>query len=141
VASYPIDIHPYKIGEFNPYAAKRFVYTIPFRCLVAYGLGNLLVASRSISATYEAAGSARVVPTTMEEGQAAGVAAVISMENRTSFRQMALSPELVHSLQTTLHAQGAYLLPETVAAAGRLPRGLDHQSGGPTPIAQTPAHR
>src|SRR5579864_5230914 len=41
VASYPIDIHPYKIGEFNPYAPKRFVYTIPFRALVPYGTANL----------------------------------------------------------------------------------------------------
>jgi hypothetical protein len=141
VASYPIDLHPYRPGEFNPFAARRYVYTIPLRCLVPYGLGNLLVASRSISATYEAAGSARIVPTTMEEGQAAGLAAVISIDNRTSFRQMALAPELVHSLQATLHAQGAYLLPETLAATGHSSRGLgDHQPPGPTRIAQSPVH-
>ena len=120
VASYPIDLHPYKSGEFNPYAAQRYVYTIPMRALIPVGLDNLLVASRSISATYEAAGSARVVPTTMEEGQAAGVAAVLSIRARTMFPKFSQTPVLVHELQETLTtpAQGAYLLPETVAAAG-----------------------
>ncbi len=120
VASYPIDLHPYKSGEFNPYAAQRYVYTIPMRALIPIGLDNLIVASRSISATYEAAGSARVVPTTMEEGQAAGVAAVLSIRARTMFPKFSQAPALVHELQETLTTptQGAYLLPETVAAAG-----------------------
>ena len=123
VASYPIDLHPYKPGEFNPYAAQRYVYTIPLRSLIPVGVDNLLVASRSISATYEAAGSARVVPTTMEEGQAAGVAAVLSIRARVGFPRFSQAPALVHELQETLTtpAQGAYLLPETVAAAGGTP--------------------
>ncbi len=138
VASYPIDLHPYRPGEFNPFAARRYVYTIPFRALVPHGIGNLVVASRSISATYEAAGSARVVPTTMEEGQAAGAAAVISIDNRLSFRQMALAPDLVHTLQLALHAEGAYLLPETLLAAGQSSRGLgDRQPAVPAPVARS----
>ncbi|HXX37225.1 MAG TPA: FAD-dependent oxidoreductase [bacterium] len=141
VASYPIDLHPYRPGELNPFAARRYVYTIPLRALVPRWIGNLLVASRSISATYEAAGSARVVPTTMEEGQAAGIASVISIDNRVSFNQMALAPDLVHDLQLALHAQGAYLLRETLAAAGHLPHGLgDHQPAAPTSIAPPPTH-
>lgn len=130
VASYPIDLHPYKPGEFNPFAAQRYVYTIPLRSLIPVGLNNLLVASRSISATYEAAGSARVVPTTMEEGQAAGVAAVLSLRAKVSLPQFAQTPALVHELQQTLTSpsQGAYLLPETVAAAG----------GGLTPVSVAP---
>jgi len=117
VASYPIDLHPYRPGEFNPYAAHRYVYTIPLRALVPAGVDNLLVASRSISATYEAAGSARVAPTTMEEGQAAGVAAVLSMRGRLAVPRFTEQPPLVHELQETLYEQGAYLLPETIAAA------------------------
>jgi len=116
VASYPIDLHPYRPGEFNPFAARRYEYTIPLRALVPYGVGNLIVAGRSISASYEAAGSARVVPTTMEEGQAAGAATVLSIQARLTFEQFARSPESVHQLQATLHGQGAYLLPETLAA-------------------------
>jgi hypothetical protein len=117
VASYPIDLHPYKPGEFNPFAAHRYVYTIPLRSLVPVGVTNLLVASRSISATYDAAGSARVVPTTMEEGQAAGAAAVLSLRAKVLFGRFTEDPMLVHDLQQTLADQGAYLLPETLAAA------------------------
>ena len=118
VASYPIDLHPYHPGELNPWSAHRYVYTIPLRALVPHGIDNMLVASRSISASYEAAGSARVVPTTMEEGQAAGAAAVLSIENKELIRRFVDQPSMVHELQTTLQAQGAYLLPETIAAAG-----------------------
>jgi hypothetical protein len=121
VASYPIDIHPYKIGEFNPYAPRRFVYTIPFRSLVPYGTANLLMASRAISATYAAAASCRVVPTTMEEGQAAGLAAALSIERRVSVPQMVEHPELIHDLQAGLHEQGAYLLPDTLTSLGTAP--------------------
>jgi len=127
VASYPIDIHPYKIGEFNPYAPKRFVYTIPFRSLVPYGTANLIMASRSISATYAAAASCRVVPTTMEEGQAAGLAAVLSLERRVSVPQLTAQPSLIHTLQAGLSGQGAYLLPDTLASIGRTtPPWLEH---------------
>ncbi|HEV2280815.1 MAG TPA: FAD-dependent oxidoreductase [bacterium] len=127
VASYPIDIHPYKIGEFNPYAPKRFVYTIPFRSLVPYGTGNLVMASRSISATYAAAASCRVVPTTMEEGQAAGLAAVLSIERRVSIPQLLEQPALIHDLQAGLHGQGAYLLADTLASIGEAsPPWLQH---------------
>jgi hypothetical protein len=147
VASYPIDLHPYRPGEFNPYAAQRYVYTIPLRALIPVRVDNLLVASRSISATYEAAGSARVVPTTMEEGQAAGVAAVLSIRARTTFPRFSQAPALVHELQETLvtPAQGAYLLTETVAAAGGIapPTSVSPSRGttsGPTPIRPPGPH-
>lgn len=121
VANYPIDLHPYRPGELNPYAPVRYTYTIPLRSLVPVGVVNLLVASRSISASYEAAGSTRVVPTTMEEGQAAGAAAVLSMREQVSVHQLARNRDLVHELQSALYDQGVYLLPETVAA-------LDHHT-------------
>ncbi len=135
VASYPIDLHPYRPGEFNPYAAYRYVYTIPLRALVPNGLDNLFVAGRSISATYEAAGSARVVPTTMEEGQAVGVAAVLSIRARIAVPRFTEQPPLVHELQETLYAQGAYLLPETVAAASGSSPG---RGTGPTRVLPRP---
>jgi hypothetical protein len=123
VASYPIDVHPYKPDEWNPYAAKRYVYTIPFRALVPRGTANLLMASRSISATYAAAASLRVVPTTMEEGQAAGIAAVVSIQHRVSVPQLAGQPALIYELQAGLHDQGAFLPWQTLTTIGegRLP--------------------
>ncbi len=139
VASYPIDLHPYRPGELNPYAPRRYVYTIPLRSLVPVGVGNLICASRSISASYEAAGSARVAPTTMEEGQAAGAAAVLSMQQRVSFRQLAERPVLVHALQEELHALGAYLPPETLSSLGQVtPPGPEQPSTPAGPSAQTP---
>ncbi|HLW48368.1 MAG TPA: FAD-dependent oxidoreductase [bacterium] len=119
VASYPIDIHPYKPDELNPYAPKRYVYTVPFRALVPRRIANLIMASRSISATYTAAASLRVVPTTMEEGQAAGIAAVISIRRRVSVPQLAERPALIYELQAGLHDQGAFLPSEMPATAGR----------------------
>jgi hypothetical protein len=119
VASYPIDLHPYRPGQMNPYAARRIAYTIPFRSLVPVSVANLLVASRSISASYEAAGSARIAATTMEEGQAAGLAAALSLQARVSFRKMAETPALVHQVQAALYAEGAYLPPETLSSLER----------------------
>ena len=50
-------------------------YDIPFRCLVARGLDNLLVAGRCLSADPDAFASVRVIGPCMLEGQAVGVAA------------------------------------------------------------------
>ena len=118
VASYPIDLHPYQPGEFNAYAPKRYVYTVPFRALVPRGTANLIMASRSISATYAAAASLRVVPTTMEEGQAAGIAAVLSIHHRVSVPQFAEEPALMYELQAGLHEQGAFLPSATLDVIG-----------------------
>jgi len=142
VANYPIDLHPYHPGEVNPYAAARHTYTIPLRALVPLGTGNLLLASRSISASYEAAGSTRVIPTTMEEGQAAGTAAVLSLRDRVLVSRFADTPTLVHELQETLSRAGAYLPAETLAAAqgpdGRTPASATHRASPPLAVPAAP---
>lgn len=109
VASYPIDIHPYYPGWTNRYPRVASEYTLPFRAIVPEGPQNLLVASRALSATSEAHGSARVVPTVMALGQAAGAAAALAASNGWTPRQIAENPALVRTLQGTLIAQGAYL--------------------------------
>lgn len=53
-------------------------YGIPARCLIAQGVSNLTVAGRALSATHEAAGSARGQPVCMATGHAAGVIAALS---------------------------------------------------------------
>ncbi len=111
VASYPIDIHPYRPDWTNPYASVRHVYTIPFRALVPKGIGGLLVASRAFSATSEAAGSARVIPTTMALGHAAGIAAAICAKEGCLPETIVRSASLMRRLQQILIAQGAYLGP------------------------------
>ncbi|MBI2122810.1 MAG: FAD-dependent oxidoreductase [Armatimonadetes bacterium] len=109
VASYPIDIHPYRPTWTSPYALARHVYTIPLKTLVPKDVQGLLVASRSFSATSEAAGSARVIPTTMAMGQAAGVVAAICASAGCTPAAVARTPALVKKVQLTLMKQGAYL--------------------------------
>jgi hypothetical protein len=75
LASYPLDLHPYFVGDENQFAAQRYVYSLPLGSLIPKKINGVFVASRSLSATYSAAGSARVIPITMAMGEAAGVAA------------------------------------------------------------------
>lgn len=109
VASYPIDIHPYTPAWTSPYPPVRNVYTIPLKTLIPRTGEGLLVASRAFSATSEAAGSARVIPTTMALGQAAGVAAALCAKEGCTPQDLARTPALVRKVQEMLLAQGAYL--------------------------------
>ncbi|MGE5598661.1 MAG: FAD-dependent oxidoreductase, partial [Bacteroidota bacterium] len=109
LASYPIDLQAYGPDEPCTIIGRPDRYAIPFRCLVPRGSGNLLVVGRSASYTPVAAGSARVVPAGMAEGQAAGVAAAVAGRHRSSFRLMLQKPELIAEMQDILRAQGAYL--------------------------------
>jgi hypothetical protein len=72
LASYPIDLHPVDPADEPAFAPVRHVYGIPFGALVPKGLDNVLLASPAISSSHLASGSARVVPTTIEEGEADG---------------------------------------------------------------------
>jgi hypothetical protein len=109
VASYPIDIHAYYAGWTNPYRPDAKIYTIPFRAIVPHGVDNLLMASRAFSATSEAHGSARVIPTTMALGQAAGVAAALCARRGCTPREVAGDWTLLYAVQRALIGQGAYL--------------------------------
>jgi hypothetical protein len=109
VASYPIDLHPYHANWRNPFPPVPRVYTIPFRAIVPLGIDNLLLASRAFSATSEAHGSARVVPTIMALGQAAGVAAALCARHGCTAPTVAATPTLMRQVQLALVAQGAYL--------------------------------
>jgi hypothetical protein len=110
VASYPIDIHPYYVGWANPYPPTPRAYTIPFRAIVPQRVDNLLIASRAFSATSEAHGSARVIPTLMSLGQAAGVTAALCAQLGCTPRQVADDAVLLREVQRALIVQGAYLV-------------------------------
>jgi hypothetical protein len=109
VAAYPIDLHPYHANWRNPFLPIARVYTIPFRAIVPVGVENLLMASRAFSATSEAHGSARVVPTVMALGQAAGVAAALCARRGCTPHAVTAAPALMRDVQLALAAQGAYL--------------------------------
>ncbi len=102
--SFPIDIHnPAGTGSamFKSLECGEY-YNIPYRCLLPKGVTNLLVAGRCISATLEAQGSVRVMPTCIAMGEAAGTAAAIAVRQRLLPKNIN-----VEILQKKLISQGA----------------------------------
>jgi len=95
LASYPIDLHPIDPSDEPAYAPERHVYGIPFGALVPKGFTNLLLASPAISASHLASGSARIIPTTIEEGEADGIAVSLALRHGWNFTKRALDAPLV----------------------------------------------
>ncbi|MFA5104355.1 MAG: FAD-dependent oxidoreductase [Candidatus Margulisiibacteriota bacterium] len=87
--NYPIDIHA---PEGNSTVFKKLgpgiYYEIPYRCMVPKKIDGLLVTGRAISSTHEALSSLRIMPVCMALGQAAGVAAAISVKKRVHPRML-----------------------------------------------------
>lgn len=63
-------------------------YQVPYRSLVVRGVDNLLVAGRCMSATHEALASTRVIAPSMTQGEAAGVAAALSVRAACAARDV-----------------------------------------------------
>jgi hypothetical protein len=106
-ASYPLDLHPYHKEDINPFGPRRYIYTLPLRSLVPRKVNNLFIASRSLSATYSAAGSARVIPITMAAGEAAGAAAWLCTKQNITPHDMMRDSKWVKLLQASLRDWGA----------------------------------
>ena len=88
-ASWPIDIHdPEGKQLIVTTMPKGSYYEIPYRALLPLKSKNLIVAGRLISATHEALASARVSPTCMAMGQAAGIAASQSLKQNIPFEKV-----------------------------------------------------
>lgn len=107
--SYPVDVQPTNPANAGNVIGKPATYAIPFRCLVPLKVENLLVVGRSASYDSLPHGSARVLPVGMVTGEAAGVAALYSIEESVSFREMTASTTAIKWVQERLIAQGAYL--------------------------------
>jgi len=80
--NYPVDVHrdPGEEGGGLTHIPAGDYYEIPYRCLVPEQIDNLLVAGRCLSATFEAQASARIQPVCRALGEAAGVAAALSLK-------------------------------------------------------------
>lgn len=103
--AYPIDIHPAQGAGLNfETLGEDHSYEIPYRCLVPLGLDNVLVAGRGISASHDAHGATRVMPSAMATGQAAGSAAAMIAKSGASARNVP-----INALREELHRTGAYL--------------------------------
>lgn len=109
IVAYPADIQPTAGQTYGTVIGSPDRYAIPFRCLVPLDVENMLVIGRSASYTSLAAGSARVIPVGMAEGEAAGVASAYSLNNTISFRDMSADETAIADVQKTLKKQGAYL--------------------------------
>ena len=79
-------------------------FQIPYRCLVPKRVENLLTAGRCISADFQVADTTRLIPVCWVTGQAAGVAAALSLQDKCRVRSVQVS-----RLQKALRQQGAYL--------------------------------
>lgn len=113
--SYPIDIHS-PTDATTDYPTDHFYggkyWTIPYRSLVPLKVENLLVAGRCLSATHEALSAVRVMANTMAMGEAAGFAAALSLQHKTTPRR--LDAQLV---QNALLESGAWLGEKSAVSA------------------------
>jgi hypothetical protein len=115
LSSYPLDLHPVTAEDKPAFAPIRHVYGVPFGSLVPRGFANLLIASPAISASHIAAGSARIIPTTIEEGEAAGAAAALASREHLGFAQVAQDRRDLGLLQADLTHHGVLLGPTDIA--------------------------
>jgi hypothetical protein len=106
LCGYPIDVHdPAGAGggtADSPDTAN--IYEIPYRIMVPKDLDGVLVAGRSVSASHEALGAIRVMPPCFAMGEAAGLAAALTVKSNCQLRDMN-----VEVLQDHLVRQGAYI--------------------------------
>ena len=82
--NYPIDIHS-ATGSGTKIVAMGVheFFEIPYGCIVAADVDNLLIAGRPISVSHEIHASTRVMPPACSIGQAAGAAAALSIRKKT----------------------------------------------------------
>lgn len=100
-----IDLHnPDGRGVLHELVVKDDWFEIPLRAVVVKGFTNLLVAGRCLSATHEAQGALREMPTCMVAGQGAGVAAALATQRATPVRVLQIP-----LLQKELTSQGVWL--------------------------------
>lgn len=107
--AYPVDEQATSIEDYGAIYSDPVQYAIPFRSLVPQNVDGLLVASKAAGYSSLAAGSARVLPTGMTAGEAAGAAAAISINEDMSLREMSKDKAAIKKLQRTLKEQGANL--------------------------------
>lgn len=102
--SWPIEVHAQGTRTVWEYMPDGEYYGIPYGCLTVEGFDNLWVAGRNISATHVAQASARVSSPCYALGQAAGIAAALSLDGACDSRKV-----LPSVLQQKLKDAGAIL--------------------------------
>lgn len=97
------------------YVPNGGIYGVPYGAIVPKGSHNTWVVGRCFSATHDAHASCRSMAQTMSMGQAAGIAAVASLEQDSDAKNID-----IHKLQDRLIQLGAVLeLPHAIADISR----------------------
>lgn len=109
VSSYPVDIQPTKTQTYGTVVGYPDQYAIGYKSLVPKNVEGLLIVGRAAGYTSLAAGSARIVPTGMACGEAAGVAVAIAKAQGKTPRALVDDREYMAKLQQHLVDQGAKL--------------------------------
>jgi hypothetical protein len=106
VNGWPIEAHVTGnvIFKFPPIPQSRGFNELPYRMLVPQGVDNLLVAGRCASMTQEGQSAARVSGGCFVMGEAAGLAAALSLADNTIPRDIR-----IEKLQQGLREQGAFI--------------------------------
>ncbi|OIJ13048.1 hypothetical protein BKP37_11050 [Anaerobacillus alkalilacustris] len=108
---YPVDIQATSPNDYGYVICSPIQYAIPFRSIVPLKIDNLIIVSRSAGYSSIAAGSARIIPTGMAVGEAGGVAAQLSIENKVNYRELSKDASLIVTLRQRLKDQGAKVEP------------------------------
>ncbi len=109
VTNYPVDVQATKTQRFGTVVGFPDQYEISFGSLVPKKVDGLMIVGRSAGFTSLAAGSARIVPTGMACGQAAGVAAKLCVDKDMTPRELYGNEKGIKKMQKTLEKQGALL--------------------------------
>jgi len=103
----PIEDHHAGSSTVWEYLPDGETYGIPYRCLLPQEVDNLLVIGRCLSAEHDAHASVRSMGQCMAMGQAAGVAAHLSINSNATLHTLS-----VPNLQDNLRSIGAILSSE-----------------------------
>ena len=109
VSSYPVDVQPTKTQTYGTVVGYPDQYAVGYKSLVPKNVDGLLVVGRAAGYTALAAGSARIVPTGMACGEAAGVAVAVAKEMDATPRDLVDNDSATTKMQTMLTEQGATL--------------------------------
>lgn len=88
--------------HFDDTVCRGRDYYTPYRALLPKGVDQLIVAGRHYSAEPDAQKMSREIPPCMAQGEAAGIAASLSLQNNVPLREVDAT-----AIQRQMRAQGA----------------------------------
>ncbi len=109
MGSYPLDIQSTNMKNNGYVVLAPDQYSIPYRCIVPKEIENLYIVGKSASYSSVAAGSARVVPIGMVEGESAGAIAMYTIEKGITPREVIGNFVCMNEITDMLKTQGVYL--------------------------------